>query len=81
MKSKIIYSNEYYLKQSEKSQVFGNFSSLKNSLANWFTKKKFQDNDLLLFIQSICEFLKVSNDLAFCIEFYRSDHGRFHALH
>ncbi len=61
MKSKIIYSNEYIKK--EKTQKLEKVSFFKT-----FFKKKLSDSDFLIFIQSVCEFLKVSNDLGFCIE-------------
>jgi len=40
----------------------------KISFKGFSLKKKMKESDFLLFVQSISEFLKVNNDLAFCIE-------------
>lgn len=59
MRSKIIYSSNCINNRSY-------FAFLKDFSIK--KKKKIREADLLLFIQSICEFLKINHDLAFCIE-------------
>lgn len=56
MKTKIIYNKEHCKNENLNNFSFFNF------------EKKLRNNDLLIFIQSICEFLKISKDIVFCIE-------------
>lgn len=62
MRSKIIYSTDFL----DNKSTLG-FSSVLNNIGSIF-KNKMKDSEVLFFIQSICEFLKVNNDLGFCIE-------------
>lgn len=60
MRSKIIYSADYVNKSTF------DFSQIKNIFS--FFKRNMKDSKVLFFIQSVCEFLNVNNDLGFCLE-------------